>query len=167
MNVSPKDWLTKMDNALWAYWTTFKIPIRASPHRLVFGTSCQLPMELDHRAYWVTRKLNIDFQVAEEKRMLQVNELDEFWYEAYENSKICNEITKAWHDKHIMRNEFQPRQQVLKCLGKLKSRWSRPFFITQVFPYGSVELSHLNKENFMVNGKRLKLYFGGEVDLVE
>ena len=38
------------------------------------------------------------------------------------------------------------------------------FVITQVFPYGNVELSHLEKGNFKVSGQRLKLYFSGEVD---
>ena len=113
----------------------------------------------------------MDFQVVGEKRLLQLNELDEFWHEAYENAKIYKEKTKAWNENHIMRKEFQPGQQVLLFnsrlklfSGKLESRWSGPFVITQVFPYGSVELSHPKKGNFKVNGQRLKLYFSGEVD---
>ena len=104
--------------------------------------------------------------------MLQLNELNEFWNEAYENAKIYKERTKALHDKqHIMRKEFQPGKQVLffnsrlkLFMGKLKSRWSGPFVITQVFPYGSVELVHPKKGSFKVNGQRLKSYFGGEVN---
>ncbi|GJU23976.1 hypothetical protein Tco_1162597 [Tanacetum coccineum] len=45
--------------------------------------------------------------------------------------------------------------------GKLKSRWSGPFTIVQVFPYGTVELSQNSGPNFKVNGHRLKHYFGG------
>ena len=37
-------------------------------------------------------------------------------------------------------------------LGKLKPRWSGPFVITQVFPYGSVELAHSEKGAFKVLG---------------
>ncbi|GJW22088.1 reverse transcriptase domain-containing protein [Tanacetum coccineum] len=47
--------------------------------------------------------------------------------------------------------------------GKLKSRWSGPFTVTQVFPYGTVELSQNSGPNFKVNGHRLKHYFGGDV----
>ena len=43
-------------------------------------------MELEHRAYWETRLLNMDSKVVGEKRMLQLSELDEFRNEAYENS---------------------------------------------------------------------------------
>ena len=109
-NVIRKDWSKKMDDALWAYWTTFKTPIGTSPYRLVIGKACHISVELNNRSYWVTRKLNMDFQVAREKRLLQLNELDEFRLEAYENAKIYKERTKAWHDKHIMRNEFQSKQ---------------------------------------------------------
>ena len=45
----------------------------------------------------------MDFQVAGDRRLLQLNDLDEFWHEAYENAKIYKERTKAWFDKHIMR----------------------------------------------------------------
>ncbi|GKA07149.1 reverse transcriptase domain-containing protein [Tanacetum coccineum] len=46
---------------------------------------------------------------------------------------------------------------------KLKTRWSGPFTVTQVFPYGTVELSQNTGPNFKVNGHRLKHYFGGDI----
>nr|GEX62676.1 reverse transcriptase domain-containing protein [Tanacetum cinerariifolium] len=47
--------------------------------------------------------------------------------------------------------------------SKLKTRWSGPFTITQVFPYGTVELSQTDGSNFKVNGHRLKHYFGEDI----
>nr|GFA12557.1 reverse transcriptase domain-containing protein [Tanacetum cinerariifolium] len=38
-----------------------------------------------------------------------------------------------------------------------------PFTITNVFPYGTVELSQPDGPNFKVNGHRVKHYFGGDV----
>ena len=97
----------------------------------------------------------MDSKLAEEKRLLQLNELDEFNNEAYENSRIYREKTKAWHEKHIMRREFAPGQQVLLFNsrlqlfpGKLKSKWSGPFTVVQVFPYGGVEILHPKKRTF-------------------
>ena len=64
-------------------------------------------MELEHRAYWATRLLNKDGKVAGEKWMLQLSELDEFHNKAYENARIYKEKMKSWHDKHIVRKEFE------------------------------------------------------------
>ena len=76
---------------------------------------------------------------------------------------------KAWHDKHIVRKEFEPGQQVLLFNSRLKpfpsklnSKWSGQFIVVQVFPYGGVEIMHQEKGQFKVNAQRLKPHFGGE-----
>lgn len=56
------------------------------------------------------KQLNMDLQAAGEKQFLQINEMDEFCNEAYENAKIYKERTKVWHDKHFSQKEFFPSQ---------------------------------------------------------
>ncbi|XP_061336660.1 uncharacterized protein LOC133283762 [Gastrolobium bilobum] len=139
-----------------------------SPFQLVYGKSCHLPVELEHRALWAIKFLNFEPSKANNKRLLQLNE---FRLAAYENVRIYKEKTKKWHDKKIQPKDFESGQQVLLYNsrlrlfpGKLKSRWSGPFVVKKVFPYGTVEVSPLNTERpFKVNGCRLKTCHGGEI----
>ena len=45
-------------------------------------------------------------------------------------------------------------------LGKLKSKWTGPYLITQLFLDVAVELENKEGMRFKVNGQRLKIYLG-------
>ena len=166
---SRKDWSSKLSDALWAYRTAFKTPIGTTPFKLIYGKSCHLPVELEHKAYWAIKNINLNYTTASEKRILDINELEELRQDAYENAKIYKERTKTWHDKRINRKHFKIGDIVLlfnsrlKLFpGKLRSRWSGPFTITNTFINGAVEIKGKISEPFIVNGQRLKPYHSAE-----
>nr|GFC68444.1 reverse transcriptase domain-containing protein [Tanacetum cinerariifolium] len=94
--------------------------------------------------------------------------------QAYENSLIYKEQTKKLHDDKIKNRIFNVGNQVLLFnsrlkifSSKLKSRWSGPFAISEIYPYGTAKLIRPDGCNFKVNCHRLKHYHGRDPPLLE
>nr|GEV66204.1 reverse transcriptase domain-containing protein [Tanacetum cinerariifolium] len=160
----------KLDDALWAFRTAYKTPIGCTLYKLVYKKACHLSVELEHKAYWALKHANFNLKTDGDHKKIQINELNELRDQAYKNSLIYKEKTKRIHDSKIKNRVFNIGDRVLlfnsrlKIFSdKLKIRWSSPFTISQVFPYGTVELSQPDGPNFKVNGHRLKYYFGEDI----
>nr|GFA15002.1 reverse transcriptase domain-containing protein [Tanacetum cinerariifolium] len=92
---------------------------------------------------------------SQESWQTSANELNELRDQAYENSHIYKERTKKLHDDKIKNRIFNVGDQVLLFnsrlkifSGKLKSRWSGPFTISEIYPYGTANLIHPDGCNF-------------------
>ena len=46
-------WLEELQNVLWAYRTTTRVPTRETPFRLTFGTKAVIPVEVEPTSYRV------------------------------------------------------------------------------------------------------------------
>nr|GEV15831.1 reverse transcriptase domain-containing protein [Tanacetum cinerariifolium] len=128
MDENHASWSDKLDDALWAIRTAFKTPIGCTPYKLVYGKACHLSIELEHKAYWALKHANLDLQTAEKTKRIH-------------DSKIKDRVFNVG-DRVLF---FNSRLNIFS--GKLKTRWSGPFTITQVFPYGTVELSQTDGPN--------------------
>nr|GEU83898.1 retroelement Pol polyprotein-like [Tanacetum cinerariifolium] len=148
----------------------YKTPIGCTPYKPLYVKSCHLPIELEHKAYWPLKHANFNLQTTGDHKKVQIIKLNELRDQAYENSLIYQEKTKRLNDSKIKDHVFNIGDRVLLFnsrlqifSGKLKSCWSRPFTISHVFSYGTVELSQPDGPNFKVNGNRLKHYFREDI----
>lgn len=92
------------------------------------------------------KKLNLYYVAPDEIRKLQLLELEEFRKDACENAKINKENTNKLHDVRTQPRNFEIGQHVLlynshmKLFpGKMKSKWSDPFKVVQVYPHRAVK----------------------------
>jgi hypothetical protein len=65
-----RSWKSKLSEALWAYRTAFKMPISMTPYQIVYGKTCHLPLELEHKVFWAINKWNMDLKAAGTKRKI-------------------------------------------------------------------------------------------------
>nr|GFB33899.1 reverse transcriptase domain-containing protein [Tanacetum cinerariifolium] len=167
-------WSDKLEDALWAFRIAFTTPVGCKPYRVIYEKACHLPLELKHKAFWALKHANFDLKTVGDHQKLQLNELSELHDQAYENSLIYKERTKKLHDAKIKNRIFNVEDQVLlfndrlKIFSrKLKSRWSGPFTISEIYPYRTVKLTHSDGSNFKVNCHCLKHYHGGDIPPLE
>ncbi|GJZ22034.1 reverse transcriptase domain-containing protein, partial [Tanacetum coccineum] len=144
---NPKGWSEKLNDALWAFRTTYKTPTGCTPFRLVYGKACHLPVEIEHKAHWALKQCNLDLTLASKSRLMQLNELAELRDDAYENTRIYKERTKKWHDSRLRGDkDFKVGDQVLlynsrlkMYPGKLKLKLSGPKIVKTKYYGGDID----------------------------
>jgi hypothetical protein len=102
-----------------------------TPHQFFYGKACHLPIELERKAYWAIKEMNLDLDAAVVKRRMQISELEEMRFKAYENASKYKGRIKRWYDKKLNKKEFKGGDKVLLYdsrfktfgKGKLQSKW--------------------------------------------
>ena len=72
-----RDWLEKLLFALWAYRTSYRTSIGATPYSLVYGMETVLPVEIEMSSLTVALEQHISEVDWAQARLDQLNLLDE------------------------------------------------------------------------------------------
>jgi hypothetical protein len=160
VNQMGRSWRSKINEALWAYQMAYKRPIDMTPYQLVYGKTCHLPIELEHKAFWAIKNWNTDLKVAGTKRKIHFAKLEEWREKAYHSAKLYKERTKRWHDKRIKTKQFKLGDKVPlfnSCIhlfghSKLHSKWEAPYLVLHVVDHGAVTLQCDDRDTFKASG---------------
>ncbi|GKF11343.1 reverse transcriptase domain-containing protein, partial [Tanacetum coccineum] len=64
---NPAIWSRKLNDAMWAFRTAYKISTGTTPYKLIYGKNCHLPFEFEYRAYKALKNCNPYLIAAGEK----------------------------------------------------------------------------------------------------
>nr|GEU37069.1 integrase, catalytic region, zinc finger, CCHC-type, peptidase aspartic, catalytic [Tanacetum cinerariifolium] len=87
-----KESADKLDDALWEFRTAYKSPTRSTPFRIVYGKACHLPTEMEHKAYWALKNVNLNLDTAGKHRKIKKR-----WYGPYTINKDLS--ARNWNSK--------------------------------------------------------------------
>ncbi|GJT94744.1 reverse transcriptase domain-containing protein [Tanacetum coccineum] len=82
VNRNRKEWADKLDDALWAFRTAYKAPIGSTPFRIIYEKACNVPIKMEHKAYWALKRINLDLDAAGKHRSTDRPDLDneDVWF---------------------------------------------------------------------------------------
>jgi hypothetical protein len=115
--------------------------------------------------------MNLDLDAAVVKQRIQISELEEMRFKAYENASIYKERIKRWYDKRLKKKEFKEGDKVLLYSsrfktfgkGKLHSKLDGPYVVHSVLSNRAITIMDIKGDQFMLNGQRLKVYYEPDV----
>lgn len=170
------DWDQKLPSALWAYCTAEKIITKHTPFYLVYGLHSVMLVKFDFPTAWVQLPERQSLLDSQTLRLEQFDRLEEDWHHALMetegqqdwratryNSKLKPVIIKVGDLVLMYDNRY------FHFLGKLHTRWLRPYVVKAIFPNGSLLLADLDRLDHptRVNGSRVKKYYLPQLDSLQ
>ena len=164
-----KDWDRKLNSALWAYRTSYKVTTGMTPFRMAYGLEAVVPMEFMVPSLRMAMQEKLPMEKAREERIQELLNLEEDRQQSILVTEAVQKRRKAWADRHGKQKVFTKGDHVLifnsklgKHPGKLKLRWIGPCIIEDETAPGAFTLRNLDgtRRPGVVNGCRMKPYYG-------
>ena len=145
MVVTSQNWSNKLSFALWAYRTSFRTSIGATPFLLVYGMEVVLPIEIEAGSLRIALKHQIPEMDWLQARYDQLNLLDEKRLRATDHMHAYQRKMVHAFKKRVKPRKFQKDDLVLRVLkelisdprSKFKPSWSGPYVIRELTQEGA------------------------------
>ncbi|XP_070036138.1 uncharacterized protein [Nicotiana tomentosiformis] len=167
---SKRDWHDRMEEALWAYRTTHRMPTQATPYALVYGVEVVLPLERQIPSLRLVIQEGITDEENTRLRLAELEALDEKRLESQQSLECYQARLSRAFNKRILPRSFQVGDQVLaiqrpiitfhKPVGKFTSKWDGSYVIQEAYSSGAYKLVDADGMRIgPINGKFLKKYY--------
>ena len=164
-----KDWDKKLNSALWAYRTSYKVTVGMTPFKMAYGLEAVVPMEFMIPSLRMAIQEKLPMEKSREERIQELLNLEEDRQQSILVTEAVQKRRKAWADRHGKQKVFTKGDHVLifnsklgKHPGKLKLKWIRPCTIEEETAPGAFMLRNLDGTLHpgVVNGCKMKPYYG-------
>ncbi|CAL2227840.1 unnamed protein product [Prunus armeniaca] len=165
-----KDWHERINEALWAYRTTYRTPTQATPYSLVYGVEAVLPLESQIPSLRMAVQEGLTDEEHAKLRLQELEALDEKRLEAQQRLECYQARLSNAFNKKVRPRSFQVGDLVLalrrpiitthKTGSKFTSKWDGPYIVQEVYTSGAYKI--VADEDLRVgpiNGKFLKRYY--------
>ncbi|XP_034197970.1 uncharacterized protein LOC117613470 [Prunus dulcis] len=165
-----KDWHERINEALWAYRTTYRTPTQATPYSLVYGVEAVLPLESQLPSLRMAIQEGLTDEENEKLRLQELEALDEKRLEAQQRLECYQARLSNAFNKKVRPRSFQVGDLVLalrrpiitthKTGSKFTSKWDGPYVVQEVYTSGAYKI--IAEDGLRIgpiNGKFLKRYY--------
>ena len=167
---SRRDWHERVEEALWAYRTTYRTPTQATTYSLVYEVEAVLSLERQIPTLRIAIQEDLSNEDNVRLRLVELEALDEKRLEAQQRLECYQACVSRAFNKKVHPRSFQVGDLVLavrrpiitthRTGNKFLSKWDGLYVVREVYTNGTYKLVAEDGLRIgLINGKFLKRYY--------
>ena len=137
---SRRDWHERVEEALWAYRTTYRTPTQATPYSFVYGVEAVLPLERQIPSLRIAIQEDLSNEDNVHLRLEKLKALDKKRLEAQQRLECYQARVSRAFNKKVRPRSFQARDLVLVERRPIITKWDGPYVVQEIYTNGAYKL---------------------------